>query len=1524
MFSLPVFRHPERIVFCAVFIFTLISVGTQVFGTTYTISGDTSNAFTLSAGDVLQATANASASGALAVTGSASAEVGTGLTLTYSGAITGTAGTTLTKTGTGTLKITGANTSFASSAAVTAGTLWASEKQSLGGASVNIGENGTFCYSKNTGTIVSQFSGTVSGTGVFELQNVGNWFTEYSYDGSTPQYLNTYMQDFTGTLHLSGTGSAVRFKVASADIAVLNGLSQITIDAKSQFWTSSSSLISCDFLINGYGNFDGTNRGAFRLDTNTNFGGTITLGSDSSLGYLGGNGCTAKFSGTIATNGHKLILGRSDNSNADSQVGKFLITGDVTSGSTMGTIETSTATFTGVNNVSLAVGDTAAAASAATQNFAANISNPEGRYAVTFQPGTNRTLTVSGAISGNGGITKTQEGTLILSGTNTYSGKTTLSAGTTEITNVSGLGTSSVEIASDAVLKWSVPCASSVNNLRNTITGTGTLYLYGGKNFLTTGNPLNATLSGFTGTLRIGDDTRFRLDVSSDVTDVMNKLTGGVIVENGGQLWVNADVGEFTSKVTIAGIGWRTENAYGAIRLSGNITYSGGLELSENARITDIYAGGTYKFTGMTETNGHTLTLQDLAGGSGTVHLTGGIRSTTENSTLGTISVSDGKIFSGIFIGNTTASESPAVIQCDANLAMNAARVTLAAGENTTMTVAGTYTGNGTLTKTGTGTVILTTGAFSGTTNIDAGVLKVSNNTVLGTGTVNIAEGATFDWNVSNGASNNVLAVNLKNKFTGTGTLFLDTNYNMMTTDAPLSTWLSGFEGTLKIGHNTRMRLGQTGDAEGLAKVQEIIVQNGGQFWIDENIGAVNAKLTFEGNGWAQEDYSYGAMRLSRSFNLAGGQELTGDSALTFTGTGTYTFAGGFETNGHTLTFNAASASPSGNVVFSGPISSGTAADAANFGKIQLTAAASSANLKFMNVADAAQPVQKLDVNIAPGAHAVTFDAADGFTLEMNGTLSGSGTVTKNGTGTLKITTPGTYTGAVTLSAGNTVLEGKAAGAAASLGTGALTLAEGAVLTLNSYSGLNNSAYALAGTTIMELNSAAEDTPFLKMNGNLNMTAATGNILFTKTPDTNIMYDDAFLLVEADGITENDFQKFTFAQANDALLTYTNGTWLYSVQALNNGNYGIFATASARSSLPEPSAWLLFALGAAGIGVLRKFRGKYSTVPNLKSGVNPSLNSGVNPSRTGFTLVELLVVIAIIGMLMGLLLPAVQQAREAARQLSCSNNLHQVSLALSNHMATLKYFPSGGVHGYQYVGDADRTLQEQRSTWTYAITPYMELQALHDSKISDRIKTIIPMLYCPSRRPPKMYMSLARGMEARLPDGTSQTATLGSTAPKTDYAGNAGSHPNNCCFDANWRNDAAISKQVDEYGPVIHSESSVSQADITDGMSNTFLVGEKYLNTSIYTGKSSSTDGGDDDCHFSGRNHDNARIAYGGRLYQDRDGFGNDQAFGSTHAGNAFFSFCDAHVSAISYSINTSVLADLCNRSDGDVINGTY
>src|SRR6478736_1621213 len=103
--------------------------------------------------------------------------------------------------------------------------------------------------------------------------------------------------------------------------------------------------------------------------------------------------------------------------------------------------------------------------------------------------------------------------------------------------------------------------------------------------------------------------------------------------------------------------------------------------------------------------------------------------------------------------------------------------------------------------------------------------------------------------------------------------------------------------------------------------------------------------------------------------------------------------------------------------------------------------------------------------------------------------------------------------------------------------------------------------------------------------------------------------------------------------------------------------------------------------------------------------------------RLGFTLVELLVVIAIIGVLVALLLPAVQSARESARRLQCQNHLKQMALAVHNHENTFKIFPSHGTAGnINFINGAPASANSdppQQAGALFQILPYMEQQALY-------------------------------------------------------------------------------------------------------------------------------------------------------------------------------------------------------------------
>ena len=134
----------------------------------------------------------------------------------------------------------------------------------------------------------------------------------------------------------------------------------------------------------------------------------------------------------------------------------------------------------------------------------------------------------------------------------------------------------------------------------------------------------------------------------------------------------------------------------------------------------------------------------------------------------------------------------------------------------------------------------------------------------------------------------------------------------------------------------------------------------------------------------------------------------------------------------------------------------------------------------------------------------------------------------------------------------------------------------------------------------------------------------------------------------------------------------------------------------------------------------------------------------MRPARQAFTLVELLVVIAIIGILVALLLPAVQAAREAARRVQCTNQVKQIALAWHLHHDVHKFFPSAG-WGYKYMGDPDRGFGEsQTGSWAYSCLPFMEEQAVHrlgagitdlnDKKAALTVLSSTPIagFYCPT------------------------------------------------------------------------------------------------------------------------------------------------------------------------------------------------
>lgn len=312
----------------------------------------------------------------------------------------------------------------------------------------------------------------------------------------------------------------------------------------------------------------------------------------------------------------------------------------------------------------------------------------------------------------------------------------------------------------------------------------------------------------------------------------------------------------------------------------------------------------------------------------------------------------------------------------------------------------------------------------------------------------------------------------------------------------------------------------------------------------------------------------------------------------------------------------------------------------------------------------------------------------------------------------------------------------------------------------------------------------------------------------------------------------------------------------------------------------------------------------------------------------GFTLVELLVVITIIGILIALLLPAVQSAREAARRTQCANNLKQIGLAWLTHEQAHGFLPGGG-WGATWVGDPDRGAGlRQPGGWIYHILPYIEQTALHQlgagqsaavkkQMAAKVIATPLAMLNCPTRRRSVTYPMYP----------THKNADYTNVAARTDYAA--------CAGDASWSepytpepnsleegDDPNFPWCIEEgvyictqYTGVCYERSQVMIADIKDGTSNTYMVGEKYLNPDHYaTGRDPS----DDWAMYSGHQDDQHRVTHpNARPKQDQVGLTDRISFGSAHPAGFQAVFCDGSVRMISYSIDQEVHRRLGNIKDG-------
>jgi prepilin-type N-terminal cleavage/methylation domain-containing protein/prepilin-type processing-associated H-X9-DG protein len=371
--------------------------------------------------------------------------------------------------------------------------------------------------------------------------------------------------------------------------------------------------------------------------------------------------------------------------------------------------------------------------------------------------------------------------------------------------------------------------------------------------------------------------------------------------------------------------------------------------------------------------------------------------------------------------------------------------------------------------------------------------------------------------------------------------------------------------------------------------------------------------------------------------------------------------------------------------------------------------------------------------------------------------------------------------------------------------------------------------------------------------------------------------------------------------------------------------------------------------------------------------------NSMKTNKNGFTLVELLVVIAIIGILVALLLPAVQAAREAARRMTCMNQLKQMGLAMHNHIDSRRVFPTGGsryrpdiknyVSGGTNNPGSPNGPEKQGLGWGYQILPYLEENAIHGIvRHSDLQKAVVPIYTCPSRRSAAVSTTgtinggltaltdyaAAHPLSRVCPDkGDGALYDINDTHP---FQGNT-SHA--IAREAFWCTTPGDPMQNDTVydGVIVRTQwrvlasanatspaklrrtkggpSPIKPSKVTDGLSKTMLLGEKFVRVDM--AESNVTPNGnisdsDDRGWTDGWDLDTVRFT-GYQPISDSAGFCFDDAlaryctgdftdvyfFGSSHPSGINAVYADGSVHHILFDVEILIFNALGTRNGGEI-----